>query len=184
MAWFLINQKRWCNCQELWCQVPTCLHHLVSTPKKYKLYAVFNCSQIGLFFNFVILQIWPIFPKIRKTSPTLYTLKMIISQLRNIRSPVSVHLAKSARLHPNPKIKAAIFYWVGPTLLIWVPCLWLPIVRTHKLREVSTTLYNLDVFQAWKVLLPNTRADLDDGMPFLSQSQIIQDLSLPQKDDN
>jgi hypothetical protein len=33
-------------------------------------------------------------------------------------------------------------------------------------------------------LLPNTRADFDDGMPFLSQSQIIQDLSLPQKDDN
>jgi hypothetical protein len=29
-----------------------------------------------------------------------------------------------------------------------------------------------------------TRADLDDGMPFLSQSQIIQDLYLPQNDEN
>jgi hypothetical protein len=33
-------------------------------------------------------------------------------------------------------------------------------------------------------LLPNTRADLDDGVQFLSQSQIIQDLCLPQKDEN
>ncbi len=131
---FLINQKRWCNCQELWCQVPTCLHHIVSTPRKHKLYAVSNCSQIGFFLQFCdICKFGQNFPKIRKTSQTFYTLKIIISQVRNIRSPVSVHLAKSARLlHPNPKIKAAIFYWVGPTLLIWVPCLWLPIVRTHK----------------------------------------------------
>jgi hypothetical protein len=104
---------------------------------------------------------------------------MIIGQVRNIRSPVSVHLAKSARLHPNPKLKAAILLGRANP-----PCLWLPIVRTHKLREVYTSLYNIDVFQAWKVLLPNTRADLDDGVPFLSQSQIIQDLCLPQKDEN
>jgi len=46
--------------------------------------------------------------KLEKLVQPFYTLKMIISQVRNIRSPVSVHLAKSARLHLNPKIKAAI----------------------------------------------------------------------------
>jgi hypothetical protein len=55
--------------------------------------------KLGFFFNFVIFAN---LAKIRKTSPTFYTLKMIISQVMNIRSPVSVHLAKSARLHPNP----------------------------------------------------------------------------------